>query len=76
MAGCPRSRSGYRKPGPAEPHAVAAPGFAASFAQAEVPSWHASPAPLDIAAALNIDTARAQVVQSILEGARMRGTAM
>ena len=42
---------------------------AASFAQAEVPSLHASPAPLNIAAILNIDTARAQVVQSILENA-------
>jgi hypothetical protein len=50
----------------------AALGFAASFAQAEVPSVQASPAPLNIAAVLNIDTARAQVVQSILENAHQR----
>lgn len=53
-------------------HGFAALGFAVGFAQAEVPSVHASPAPLNIAAVLNIDTARAQVVQSILEGAHQR----
>ena len=52
--------------------ALAALAFAASFAQAEVPSVHASSAPLNIAAVLNIDTARAQVVQSILENAHQR----
>ena len=46
--------------------------FGASFAQAEVPSVYASPAPLNIAAILSIDTARAQVVQSILESAHQR----
>ena len=50
----------------------AALAFAASFAQAEVPSVHASPVPLNIAAVLNIDTARAQVVESILESAQRR----
>ena len=50
----------------------AALAFAASFAQAEVPSVHASPMPLNIAAVLHIDTARAQVVQSILESAHQR----
>jgi hypothetical protein len=50
----------------------AALGFAASFAQGEVPSVHASPAPFNIAGVLNIDTARAQVVQSILESAHQR----
>jgi hypothetical protein len=52
--------------------ALAAFAIAASFAQAEVPSLHASPAPLNIAAVLNIDSARAQVVQSILESAHQR----
>lgn len=55
--------------------ALAALAFAASFAKAEVPSVHASPAPLNIAAVLNIDTARAQVVQSILESAHQRRVA-
>lgn len=50
----------------------AALAFVASFAQAEVPSVHASPVPLNIAVVLNIDTARAQVVQSILDSAHQR----
>jgi hypothetical protein len=52
--------------------ALAATAFAASFAQAETPTVHASPAPLNIAAVLNIDSARAQVVQAILESAHQR----
>ncbi len=46
--------------------------IAAAGAWAEVPSVHASPAPPNIAAVLNIDTARAEVVQSILESAHQR----
>ena len=52
--------------------ALGALAFTASFAQAEVPSVHASPAPLNIAAVLNIDTARAEVVQTILESAHQK----
>ena len=49
--------------------ALAAIAFVASFTQAEVPSVHASSAPLNIAAILSLDDARAQVVQAILESA-------
>ena len=55
--------------------AFAAAAFASALAQAEVPSLHASPAPLNIAATLGIDNARAEVVQSILESAHHRRVA-
>ena len=55
--------------------AITALAFASALAQAEVPSLHASPAPLNIAAVVGIDTARAEVVQSILESGHQRRVA-
>ena len=49
---------------------IAPMALACGLAQAEVPSVHASPVPLNIAATLNLDAARAGVVQAILENAR------
>lgn len=52
--------------------ATAALALASGLAHAEVPSVHASPMPLNIAATLRLDAARAGVVQTILESAHQR----
>ncbi len=51
---------------------IATLAFATVIAQAEVPSLHASRMPLNIEVLLNLDAARAQVVQSILEASHQR----
>ena len=51
---------------------VAAVALATVLARAEIPSVHASHTPINIAVLLDLDAARAEVVQTILENSHQR----
>jgi hypothetical protein len=52
--------------------ALAALALASAVSQAEIPQAQRAPLPMNFAAMLDLDTARAQVVEAILENAQVR----